>query len=109
MSPRIINEAPNVVSEDGFRDLLTRGYHVDVVALEDAEKRTSYWYGQWTTRAVSPDGLDDRLLVISRKSLKPRIFKTANGLISFLSDVGCSSANILLRKGGRSSHFIDQG
>ena len=102
---RTVEEAPNVVTEEGFRDLLQRGYHVEVVALEDAHKRHNVWYGLWTVRAVSPDSRDERLLVISRASLKTRVFKTANGLISFLYELGCPSANVLRYEGARASHY----
>ena len=47
----MIEEAPNVVTEDGLRGLLGQGYRAEVVCKEGAEKRHNSWYGTWTVRA----------------------------------------------------------
>ena len=72
----MIEEAPNVVTEDGLRSLLADGYLLEVVCKEGAEKRHNSWYGAWVIRAVAPDGRDDKMLVTSRSVLKLRDFKT---------------------------------
>jgi len=100
----MIEDAPNVVTEDGLRGLLARGYLLEVVCKETAEKRHNSWYGIWLIRAVSPDGLDDKMLVTSRSVLKLRDFSTIVGLVSFISDMGCTTANIPLKEGGRERH-----
>ena len=43
----MIEEAPNVVTEDGLRGLLADGYLIEVVCKEGAEKRHNSWYGAW--------------------------------------------------------------
>ncbi len=100
----MIEEAPNVITEDGLRGLLTEGYLVEVVCKEAAEKRHNSWYGTWVVRAVHADGRDDKMLVTSRNYLKVREFKTIVGLVSFLADMGCKTASLPLQEGGRERH-----
>ena len=100
----MIEEAPNVVTEDGLRGLLADGYLIEVVCKEGAEKRHNSWYGSWVVRAVAPDGRDDKMLVTSRSVLKLRDFKTIVGLVSFLADMGCKTTCIPLEEGGRERH-----
>ena len=100
----MIEEAPNVVTEDGLRGLLAEGYLIEVVCKEGAEKRHNSWYGAWVIRAVAPDGSSDKMLVTSRSVLKLRDFKTIVGLVSFLADMGCTTASIPLVEGARERH-----
>lgn len=100
----MIEEAPNVVTEDGLRGLLREGYLLEVVCKETAEKRHNSWYGIWVVRALSEDGRDDKMLVTSRSYLKIREFRTIVGLVSFLADMGCTTASIPLEEGGRERH-----
>ena len=102
----MIEEAPNVVTEEGLRGLLADGYLIEVVCKETAEKRHNSWYGSWVIRAVHEDGRDDKMLVTSRSYLKIREFKTIVGLVSFLADMGCTSAGIPLEEGGRERHAV---
>lgn len=97
----MMEEAPNVVTEDGLRGLLAQGYLIEVVCRAGAEKRHNSWYGTWVIRAVTEDGRDDKMLVTSRSYLKVREFKTIVGLVSFLADMGCKTASIPLEQGGR--------
>jgi len=100
----MIEEAPNVVTEDGLRSLLADGYLIEVVCREAAERRHNTWYGIWVVRAVAEDGRDDKMLVTSRSYLKVREFRTIVGLVSFLADMGCKSACIPLEAGARERH-----
>lgn len=100
----MIEEAPNVVTEDGLRGLLAQGYLIEVVCKEGAEKRHNSWYGAWVIRAVATDGSPDKMLVTSRSVLKLRDFRTIVGLVSFLADMGCTTAAIPLEQGGRETH-----
>lgn len=102
----MIEEAPNVVTEDGLRSLLANGYLLEVVCKEGAEKRHNTWYGTWVIRGVTEDGRDDKMLVTSRSYLKIREFKTIVGLVSFLAYMGCKSASIPLEKDGRERHAV---
>ena len=95
---------PNVVTEDGLRDLLTSGYLIEVICNQTAEKRHNSWYGSLVVHAVTEDGQDAKMLVTSRSVFKLREFKTIVGLVSFLADMGCLSANIPLIAGRRERH-----
>lgn len=97
----MMEETPNVVTEDGLRCLLADGYIIEVVCKCGAEKRHNSWYGVWMIRALAPDHNSGKLLVTSRSAGKPRDFKTIVGLISFLSDMGCTTATIPLAEGRR--------
>lgn len=100
----MLEEAPNVITEEGLRGLLGQGYRAEVVCKEGGEKRHNSWYGSWIIRAVSADGRDEKLLVTSRSFLKVREFKTIVGLVSFLYDLGCTVVSIPLEQGGRVFH-----
>ena len=100
----MIEEAPNVVTEEGLRQLLAEGYLMEVVCKRDAEKRHNSWHGLWVVRAVAEDGREDKMLVTSRSYLKIREFKTIVGVIGLLVDMGCASAYIPLEEGGRERH-----
>ena len=100
----MMEEAPNVVTEDGMRGLLADRYLLEVVCKEAGEKRHNTWYGAWVVRAVAEDGRSDKMLVTSRSYLKVREFKTIVGLVSFLADMGCKSVSIPLEEGGRERH-----
>jgi hypothetical protein len=103
-----MDETPNVVTEDGLRGLLTEGYLIEVLCKEGAEKRHNSWYGAWVIRAVAPDGRHDKMLVTSRSLLKLRDFKTIVGLVSFLTDMGCTTASIPLVEGARERHAVSR-
>ncbi|WP_235859502.1 hypothetical protein [Tritonibacter mobilis] len=94
----------NVVTEDGLRNLLSDGYLIEVICNQTAEKRHNSWYGSWVVHAVTKDGKDAKMLVTSRSVFKLRKFKTIVGLVSFLADMGCLSANIPLIAGRRERH-----
>jgi hypothetical protein len=46
------------------------------------------------------------MLVTSRSVLKLRDFKTIVGLVSFLADMGYTTASIPLEEGGRERHAV---
>ena len=95
---------PNVVTEDSLRDLLSNGYLIEVICNQTAEKRHNSWYGSWVMHAVTKDGQDAKMLVTSRSVFKLREFRTIVGLVSFLAEMGCLSANIPLLPGPRGRH-----
>ena len=98
-------EAPNVVTEPRFRDLVISGYRVEVVCKEDAYKKGPNWHGVWILRAVSDDGVEKLLVTArtrtSRNDIKIREIKTVTGIISFLQGIGFSHTDIPLEKGKR--------
>lgn len=98
-------EAPNVVTELRFRDLVANGYRVEVVCKADAFKKGPNWHGVWIMRCVSDDGLEKLLVTArtrtSRNDIKIREIKTVTGVISFLQGIGFSHADIPLGQGQR--------
>lgn len=98
-------EAPNVVTEPRFRDLVVSGYRVEVVCKEDAYKKGPNWHGVWILRAVSDEGVEKLLVTArtrtSRNDIKIREIKTVTGIISFLQGIGFSHTDIPLEKGKR--------
>lgn len=103
-------EAPNVVTEPRFRDLVASGYRVEVVCKEDAFKKGPSWHGVWIMRAVSDEGVEKLLVTArtrtSRNDIKIREIKTVTGVISFLQGVGFSHADIPLKEGKRTVHKL---
>ena len=104
----MLEDAPNVVTEDGLRQLLAQGYLAEVVCRTAAEKRLNAWYGSWYVRAIGPAGGDEKIVVTSRNYIRAREFKTVAGLVSFLSDIGMRTAHIPLDEGGRSLHQLPE-
>ena len=102
-----MQDAPNVVSEDGLRTLLAEDHSVDVVCRATPTRTTAQWSGIWTVHCVSPDGKTRRLLVTARNNMVAREFKTINGLVSFLAGVGLTTASIPMREGKIASHRLD--
>ena len=103
-------EAPNVVTEPRFRDLVASGYRVEVVCKEDAFKKGPNWHGVWILRAVSDDGVEKLLVTArtrtSRNDIKIREIKTVTGIISLLQGLGFSHADIPLEEGKRTVHKL---
>ena len=83
MSHNILDQGPNVVSEDGFKQLLNEGYSAEIVCTQSAAKQHNTFTGIWIIRAVSQDDKIKKLLVTSRRDFKVREFKTINGLLAF--------------------------
>ena len=108
-------EAPNVVTETQFKVLLQQGYQAEVVCKTPAFRKNAVWYGEWFIRAVTEDRSVEKLLVPGRRWNKQpeeiplRIFKTANGLISFLEGFGFDQIHIPMLKGGRAVHCLPKG
>lgn len=98
------DERPNVVTEEVLRGFLADGFLLEVVCIQTAEKRHNSWYGIWIARAVTEDRRHAMRLVTSRSVLKTREFKTIVGLVSFLAEMGCTTASIPLKEGGCERH-----
>lgn len=102
--------APNVVTEPRFRELLSQGHDTEILCLEDCNKRSGHWYGEWIMRAISRDGTSEKLLVkVPRHAhldVEARTFKTVNGLVSFMLELGFATANIPVRKGHRALNSV---
>jgi len=103
-------EAPNVVTEPRFRDLVESGYSAEILCQESAHKKGPSYYGIWIMRAVSDDGVE-KLLVTARtrtthNDIKIREFKTITGVVSFLVGIGFSHADVPLEEGQRTTHKL---
>jgi len=105
-------EAPNVVTEAGFRDLIESGYHVEVVCKEDASRKNSVWHGVWILRAVNDDGVEKQLVTARARRggdyIKVRKFKTVTGLVSFLIDLGFTVIAFPVLEGQRWTFTLSQ-
>ncbi len=103
-------EAPNVVMEGGFRELIQNGYSAEILCQTSAHKKGPSYYGVWVIRAVSDEGVE-KLLVTARtrstfNDIKIREFKTITGVVSFLIGIGFSHADVPLQEGLRTSHKL---
>ena len=103
-------EAPNVVTEARFRDLVESGYSAEILCRESAHKKGPSYYGLWIMRAVSDEGVE-KLLVTARtrtsfNDIKIREFKTITGVVSFFIGLGFSHADGPLEEGQRTSHKL---
>lgn len=103
-------EAPNVVTEARFRDLVESGYSAEILCQETAHKKGPSYYGVWIIRAVSDGGVE-KLLVTARtrttlNDIKIREFKTITGVVSFLVGIGFSHADVPLEEGQLTSHKL---
>lgn len=105
-------EAPNVVTEPRFRQLLAKGYQAEVVCQAEAYCKAAVWYGEWIIRVVNRDRTIEKLLVnIPRRAkgnpvVTVKVFKTINGLSSFMHRAGFTHVHVPFQRGGRSSQAI---
>jgi len=103
-------EAPNVVTEARFRELVESGCSADILCQESAQKKGPSYYGIWIMRAVSDDGME-KLLVTARtrtthNDIKIREFKTITGVVSFLVGIDFTHADVPLEEGQRTTHKL---
>lgn len=78
-------------SADDIMDTLREGWHLVVQCRSEAVLRNSYWYGEWIIFFLSPDEQRKApLLRVRPKGVGEdmRLFKTVNGLFTFLVDQG---------------------
>ena len=99
---------PDVVSDEGLRELLGEGHRIAVVCLEPAERRGGVWYGLWGIRCVSDEG-SVRILVAARRDKegghdRPRTFRTLTGIAGFLHGLGFSTVSIPFKAGEEALH-----
>jgi hypothetical protein len=107
-------ETPNVVTEPRFRKLIASGYLAEVVCQAAAYRKASVWYGEWIVRVVNPEGTFEKLLVTTPRrvddmdEIKVRVFKTINGLSSFMHEVGFAHLDIPFLSGGRTIQSLSK-
>ncbi|MCI2400892.1 hypothetical protein [Aliiroseovarius subalbicans] len=103
-------EAPNVVTEARFRELVENGYSAEILCQASAHKKGPSYYGLWVMRVVSDEGVE-KLLVTARtrttyNDIKIREFKTITGVVSFLIGIGFTHADVPLEEGQKTSHKL---
>jgi hypothetical protein len=103
-------EAPNVVTEARFRELVESGYSAEILCQESAHKKGPSYYGVWIMRVVSDDGVE-KLLVTARtrttyNDIKIREFKTISGVVSFFIGLGFAHVDLPLEAGTSRSHKL---
>ncbi|KIT16579.1 hypothetical protein [Jannaschia aquimarina] len=108
MTDRPIRDTPNVVTEIQLKALLEHGWGIEVAARADPVLKQSFWSGEWIIRVVNEDGDEERALVPTRAGgdleIKLRLFKTPNGLITFLYGLGFPAATVPMRAGETALH-----
>ncbi len=101
---------PNVVTEQGLRELAEKGHTVEVLCKADPERKGPSWYGLWLMRTVSNEGKEKVLVTartrVTQNAIRVREFKTATGVISFLVGVGFPQASIPMRNGEKTLHRL---
>ena len=103
-------EAPNVVTEARFRELVERGYSAEILCQESAHQKGPSYYGVWIMRVVSDEGVE-KLLVTARtrttyNDIKIREFKTISGVVSFFLGLGFTHVDLPLVAGTSRSHML---
>lgn len=97
-------EPPYVVTEPGLRKLVAQGWHVVVVAMENARLHNQHWRGDWRVRVARPDGGLEMVLVVSRTPNPERQFSMLSTVVNFLDKYGFATVHVPLRRGGRTVH-----
>ena len=102
-----IQLTPNVISEQGLRQSLEHGGQLEIECREPPFRKGPSWHGLWIMKSVDPSG-DVQMLVTARMDaarggFKVREFKTATGIISFLTDCGFAVAHFPLRVGEKTT------
>jgi hypothetical protein len=103
-------EAPNVVTEARFRELVESGHSAEILCQESAHKKGPSYYGVWIMRVVSDDGVE-KLLVTARtrttyNDIKIREFKTISGVVSFFIGLGFAHVDLPLEAGTSRTHKL---
>lgn len=104
------DEAPNILTKAYFIELVNAGYRADVICQSDAFSKASVWYGEWLICAVSPDGSEEKFVTSTtdEDGIQFRVFKTANGILSFMEAAGFTYTTIPFKEGARTVHLISQ-
>lgn len=115
METELDKETPNVVTEPRFRKLVASGYLAEVVCQVAAHRKASVWYGEWIVRVVNSERTFEKLLVTTPRrvedtdEIKIRVFKTINGLSSFMHEAGFAHLDIPFFSGGRTIQSLPEG
>lgn len=101
----------NLTTEKGMRALVAQGQSVEVLCHSEPIRKGPSWYGLWTMRARASDGQEKRLITartrLTENAIRIREFKTATGVISFLTDLGFAEIRIPMKPGSTTTHASD--
>ncbi|MBM1222775.1 MULTISPECIES: hypothetical protein [Rhodobacterales] len=102
-----IQLTPNVINEQGLRLSLKHGGQLEIECREEPFRKGPSWHGLWFMKSIDPSG-EVQMLVTARMDatrggFKVREFKTATGIISFLSDCGFAAVHFPLRAGDKTT------
>lgn len=114
MDIELNKETPNVVTEPMFRQLIASGYSAEVMCQAEAYRTASVWYGEWIIRVVNEDRTFEKFLVTTPRrvddvhEIKVRVFKTINGLSSFMREIGFAHLDVPFLSGGRTIQSLSE-
>jgi hypothetical protein len=89
-----------VIFQAGLMEARNEGGIVEVDCLEDAKKVGNTWAGNWR---ISLRFGDQSALLVVKRHLEPREFKTIAGLISFGVELGLTTVPVPLKKGEKAT------
>lgn len=90
------------VSESVFKDCINAGGKLRIVCGKDAQPTKGSFRGHWRLYAQNPeqgDWVRLNLFRAMKSGFNPRIFRTANGLLGFVIDLGFPAGAIPFKKG----------
>lgn len=94
-------EPLDAVNERELRKLVEEGWHLVIVAFEDATLHRNQWHGDWALRIATPDGAEERRLVLHREPNDERRFSTIGPVVGILRKYGVVVVHIPIWTGGR--------
>lgn len=104
-----------LVTEEGARGLVVAGFHVQIECLETATQfRNSGWKGRWVVHLVNTDSGEERTVIPLRLarsasgSIRFREFRTINGVVGFVANLGIRVISVPLDAGARGSSFYSE-
>ncbi|WP_158967209.1 hypothetical protein [Chachezhania sediminis] len=90
-----MKEISPVISLAGLREALEQGGEVEVECIDTPFRQTNSYRGAWKFYVLAEiDGVRHRLLFVHGRDIRPRIIRTATGLISFAIELGVSPVAI---------------
>lgn len=105
-------EAPNVVTELEFHQLLRMGYKGEIICEADAYFKAAVWYGEWSVRISNSDGTFRKTLATYPRTagqdphVRFKMFKTINATASFMHRMGFKEFTIPFFEGGETVHIL---
>lgn len=98
-----------VILTSHMKDAIEEGAWIEVECVEAPERGGNTHRGGWTIFVCSDDGQGavHRSVYVTNRDLKPRVFKTAAGLMSFSMELGVKNFVCPLQEGARGTWEFD--